>query len=578
MGSTMEIFKNILPSYIHQKLGFEQIGKTELPEYTEIDNSVFKQGGIFNAFMDFDLEFKTTAQLVYQYEKFAQIDFVADAIDEIVDESIIQEGNRPVVELNLDNLPLSDDLKEKIMEEFNYLKTILKFDSKADEYFRRWYTCGRLYLQPLFSQSEKDGIVGFHFVKPYNIIRLYDKETNKFYFYINEKEDLFDPNYRKLFSSNFEDLPKEYLVSSDHIIFVPSGITDEKNKVYLSYLHRAIKPANQLKLLEDSIVVYRFTRAPERRAFYIDVGRLSTSKAEQYVKNLMNQFKTKLTYDNSTGVINQDKSIMTMLEDYWLPRMGSKGTEIQTISGSNALSEIDDLLYFKKRVWKSLKIPSTRADDNNTPLVSFGSTEFSREEMKFARFCSKLRSKFSEILTQSLKIHLVKKKILSIQDWYDIFEDRIYYKWNENSYWSESKQLTLLERRIDILDKLENYRGKHFSDAYIEKYILNRTDEETNMIKEEIKFEASETNNELNNSEDSFGEPEFGNPDNDNELEDDFEFKDNENSNKEKPNLKYVFKDKPVKRKYVFGQDKNGDLILPDDIDDKLSKGAFGIK
>lgn len=543
MFSSLEIFKNVLPSFVQQKLGFEMIGKTELPEYTEVDNAILKQGGIFNSFLNFDLEFQTLAQLIYQYEKFAQLDFVADAVDEIVDESIVQEGNRPVVELNLDNLPLEGDLKEKIVEEFTYLKTLLKFDTKADEYFRRWYICGRLYLQPLFTESKKDGIVGFHFVKPYNVMRLYDKTVNKFYYYINERDDLYNNNLQRKFSLKLEDIPKEYLVSSDHLIFVPSGITDEKNQIYLSYLHRAIKPANQLKLLEDSIVVYRFTRAPERRAFYIDVGRLSTTKAEQYVKNLMNQFKTKLTYDNTTGVINQDKSIMTMLEDYWLPRMGNKGTEIQTISGGNALSEIDDLMYFKKRVWKALKIPSTRADTDNAPMIDFGSTEFSREEMKFSRFCAKLRVKFSEMLTQALKIHLVKKNIVSIQDWYDVFEDRIRYKWNENSYWSEAKRLTLLERRIDMLDKLESYRGKHFSDAYIEKYILNRTEEETNAIQDEIKAEQNIENEE--------------------EPMDDFAGFGNE---------------EPRKRKPMEEPEEDEKLELPEDAEDNESVGAFGIK
>lgn len=494
-NSRIEIFKNILPSFVQQKLGFEIIGKPELPEYNEIDNRVLNQGGIKNSFINFDMEFENISQLIYQYEQFAQLDFVQDAIDEIVDESIVQDNMSSVVEIDLKNIGLSDSIKKKIKEEFDNIKSMLKFDVKADEYFRRWYICGRLYMQPLFSKSPKDGIVGFHFVSPYHIIRFYDKETDKFYYYINEKDE--DIMNRKF--TNYKDLPKDYIVSSDHIIFVPSGLTDSKNKYYLSYLHSAIKPANQLKLLEDSMVVYRFTRAPERRAFYIDVGRLSSTKAEQYVKNLMDKFKTRLTYDSTTGVINQSKSIMTMLEDYWLPRTGTKGTEIETISGGQQLSEISDILYFKRRTWRALKLPATRADNENAPTIDFGSTEFSREELKFSRFCAKLRVKFSELLTQALKIHLIRKNVITTQDWYDNFEDNIRYIWNENSYWSESKRLTLLERRLEMLDKVQEYKDKYFSDEYIEKYILNRSDDEIEQIHKQI--EESLANKKFNDDE-----------------------------------------------------------------------------
>ena len=498
-SSTTEIFKNILPSFVQQKLEFTTIGNPELPEYADVDERILKNGGgVFNSFLNFDMSFDSIPNLVHQYEDFAQIDFVSEAVDEIVDESIVQENMKSVVELNLDLTGLSESVKKKIFEEFDYIKKLLKFDIKADEYFRRWYVCGRLYMQPLFSKKPKEGIVGFHFVRPYHIIRLYDKENNKFYYYINETRDMI----QRISINNINDIPRQYLVSSDHLIFVPSGITDSKNRIYISYLHRAIKPANQLKLLEDSLVVYRFTRAPERRAFYIDVGRLSTQKAEQYVKNLMDRFKTKLVYDNTTGVINQNKSIMTMLEDYWLPRMGSKGTQIETISGGgNQLSEISDLLYFKRRVWRALKIPATRADNDNAPTIDFGSTEFSRDEMKFARFCQKLRVKFSELLTQALRIHLIRKGVVTVQEWYDNFEDNIRYNWNENSYWAESKKLNLLERRIDMLDKIKDYIGKYFSDDFIEKNILNRTDEEIEAIHNEI--ETMKKEGKLNEDEDS---------------------------------------------------------------------------
>lgn len=494
--NSIEIFKNILPSFVQQKLESGLIGHTELPEYVEVDNRVLQQGGIANSYLSFDVDFDSIYSLVRQYENFAQLDFVSEAIDEITDESIVQETTKTVVELNLDLIPIPENLKKTILNEFDHIKKLLKFDIKADEYFRRWYICGRLYMQPLFGKNKKEGIVGFHFVRPYHVMRVYNKSENKFYFYINENKDLAE----RITFRSFDDIPREYLVSSDHLIFVPSGITDPKNRIYISYLHRAIKPANQLKLLEDSLVVYRFTRAPERRAFYIDVGRLSTQKAEQYVQNLMNKFKTKLVYDNTTGVINQDKSIMTMLEDYWLPRMGNKGTQIETISGGNQLSEISDLLYFKRRVWRALKIPSTRADNDNAPAIDFGSTEFSRDELKFSRFCAKLRTKFSDLLTQALKLHLVRKGVLTIQEWYDNFEDNVRYDWNENSYWAESKRLSLLERRVDMLDKIKDYIGTYFSENYVQKYILNRSDEEIETIKTDIESMPKKENEEDENN------------------------------------------------------------------------------
>lgn len=483
MFKRLDVYKDILPSFIAQKLGYGMIGDPELPEYVEADAQKFSEGGVSNFFINFDVEFKNIAQLVHQYEQFALLDFVEDAIDEIVDEAIILDDFNPVVELNLDQTNLSENIKNKIIEEFDHLKRLLKFDLKADEYFRRWYIAGRQYIQPLFGKKQKDGIVGFHFISPFNILRFFDKKQNKYFYYINKNDE---ENFMRKKYIDPEDIPKEYIVSSDHIIFVPSGLTDAKNKYYISHLHKAIKPANQLKLLEDSMVVYRFTRAPERRAFYIDVGRLGTQKAEQYVKNLMNKFKTRLTYDTSTGYINQSKSIMTMLEDYWLPRMGNKGTEIQTISGGQQLSEISDILYFKRRAWRALKIPATRADNENAPTIDFGSNEFSREELKFARFCKKLRSKWSDFLTQALKIHLVLKNIVTIDEWYTELEDEIRYVWNENSYWAESKELALLERRIEMLDRVENYKGKYFSEEYINKNILRRTDDEIEDVKNQI--------------------------------------------------------------------------------------------
>lgn len=482
LGSKLEIFKDILPSFLRQGIKNEEIGEPNIPEFIEADKGHVSHGGVQNFLINFDsVEFQNITQLIHQYNQFALLDFVEEAVDEIVDEAIVMDDFNAVVNLNLDLCTFSESSKKKIIEEFDYLKNLLKLDTKADEYFRRWYIQGRYYIQPLFGKTAKDGIVGFHHLSPYKIFRFYDEKTNKYWYYINQIEE----EWQKKRFFKPDDIPKEYLVSSDHIIFIPSGLTDAKNKYYISHLHKAIKPANQLKLMEDSMVVYRFTRAPERRAFYIDVGKLGQTKADQYVKNLMNKFKTRLNYDTSTGMINQSKSIMTMLEDYWLPRMGTKGTEVQTLAGGQQLGEITDVLYFKRRVWKALKLPSSRADNDNAPSVDFGSSEFSREELKFARFCRKLRSKFAELLTQSLKIHLVRKGIVTLDEWMEELEDKIRYLWNENSYWAESKELALLERRVDMLEKIKEHR-KYFSDEYVNKNILRRTDDEIELVNKQI--------------------------------------------------------------------------------------------
>ncbi len=504
MFKRLEIFKDVLPSFMQQKLGFDLIGEPQIPEFIEVDHDILNGGGgITNVMLNLDVEFDNITQLVYQYKQFAMLDFVEEAVDEIVDESIVLDNFKPVVELNLDTLDLSDSLKKKIIEEFGKIKSMLQFDLKADEYFREWYICGRYYIQPLYSKNPKDGIIGFHHLSPYKIIRFYDEEVNKYFYFINKDED---ERYFRRKQFKPRDIPKQYIVSSDHMIFVPSGLTDAKNKYFVSHLHKAIKPANQLKLLEDSMVVYRFTRAPERRAFYVDVGRMGTNKSNQFIQNLMNKFKTRLTYDTSTGVINQSKSIMTMLEDYWLPRMGNKGTEVQTLSGGQQLGEISDILYFKRRTYRALKIPSSRADNDNSPSIDFGSSEFSREELKFARFCKKLRAKFSQVLTESLKLHLVRKRVVSIQEWKTEIEQKIRYIWNVDSYWAESKELSLLERRVEMLDKVEPYKQKHFSEEYINKNILRRSDDEIEtidkQIEEDIKKQKADPNFDENGEED----------------------------------------------------------------------------
>lgn len=489
MYKMIKVFQDVLPAYVQQKLGFEKIGEPQIPEFTQVSKrKLLETGGVSQTFFDLEPQYQNVAELIHQYNQFALIDFVEDAIDEIVDESIVMDDYDPVVEIDLDTVDINEKSKKIVIEEFNKIKRMLKFDSKADEYFRLWYVNGRIYFQILFNKNKKDGIQGFHLLSPYKVQRFYDKETSKYFYYIREDDQEYFLKHRFLDPEDMQN--KDYIASSDHVIFVPSGRTDAKNNYYISHLHKAFKPANQLKLLEDSLVIYRFTRAPERRAFYIDTGRLSSTKAEAFVTSLMNKFKTKLNYDTTTGMINQNKSVMTMLEDYWLPRSGSKGTEVQTISGGTQLGEITDVLYFKRRTWKALKLPSSRADDDNQATIDFGRDDFSREELKFNRFCRKLRSKFVEILTEALRVQLIAKGICNEKEWTAIYEPELRYRWNENSYWVEQKENSILEKRLAMLREVKEYRGRYFSDEYIQKRILKQTDDEIEEISKQIKEEG----------------------------------------------------------------------------------------
>ena len=482
MFGVMKYFKDILPNFTQKKIQFEKIGGLQKPESEEIkDRKYLESGGIQSLDFDMNLAFDNVAQLIHQYYQFSAIDFVEEAIDEIVNEAIVLDDYSPVLEINLETVDIPDKTKEKCKEEFNYLKSLLKFDAEADTLFEKWYIAGRIYFQALFEKN-KSGIVGFNEISPYKIQRFFDKESQKYLYFI--KHDDNDYFLRRKFFDPDDAKNKDYIASSDHIIFVSSGKTDPKNKYYISHLHKAIKPANQLRLLEDSMVVYRFTRSPERRAFYIDVGRLSSNKAEEYVTKLMNKFKTKLNYDTTTGMINQNKSIMTMLEDYWLPRSNGKGTEVQSISGGQQLGEITDVLYFKRRTWRALKIPPSRADDENQPMVDFGRDDFSRDELKFNRFAKKLRSKFSDLFTQALKIHLIHKGIFNESEWAEKVEPELRYIWNESSYWVEQKENAILEKRLRMLRDVKEY-PEYFPSEYINKKILRRSDDDIKEIKKQ---------------------------------------------------------------------------------------------
>jgi len=497
MQNLIQVFKDILPSFVVPDTLNDPIGIRQIPEYHETDD-VINQAGVIGSNLSFSHIYSSVSQLILQYRNFAQIDFVDDAISEIVNEAIVIESDNPVVKINLDAVELSESIKTKISLEFAYIKSLMNFDNVGDELFRDWYIDGRKYQQMIFAKNTKNGILKIQDILPFKIARIWDDKTQKFWYYLepNNEEELSRIRVDKKHLLN----KKTYLVSEDHINFIPSGLKNPKQDHYISHLHRAIKPANQLLLLEDSMIVYRFTRAPERRAFYIDVGRMGKTKADEYIKKLMNKFKTRLNYDSSTGTVNQKKSMMTMLEDYWLPRMGSKGTEVQSISGGQQLGEITDIQYMKRRTWKALKVPASRADEENPSMISFGDDSLNREELKFNKRCAIMRKKFAGILLNPLRIQLILKKIITAEDWDKIFP-YIHLIWNEDSYWAEMKDSAILNNRLDTLDRIQDHKGKYFSEDWLKKNVLKQDDKEIKDMQTQIDKEVVENPPETDEEE-----------------------------------------------------------------------------
>lgn len=449
---------------------------TELPE---LDSNLVYYS------IDFNREFGTIKELVKMYRDVATNHEVEDAIDEIINDSVVVEDNKNNIALNLDDVEgLSDNVKEKIKDEFDEVLRLLNFKRRGAAYFRKWYIDGRLWFQVLFHKVESRGILDLRPLSPLDITRV-KKDGKIVYVY---KED--DSNKQKrrnrletLKSRNFEEGIE---ITEKNIAFVPSGLTDPEGNYFISHLHKAIKPLNQLKLLEDSAVIYRITRAPERRVFYIDVGKLPKTKAEAYVKSLMNKFKSSINYDVTTGKVSQNKKVMTMLEDFYLPTRGdTKGTKVETLQGGNQLGEIDDIVYFKKKLLKALKVPFSRLDTEDQAVVEIGRPgELTRPELKFQKFVHRLRSDFSVLFFDLLKTQLVIKNILKLDEWNKIKND-IDFVWQSDSYFTELKENEILSQRLDILAEIGDHIGTYFSSTWVKRNVLRQTDEEIkNMAKE----------------------------------------------------------------------------------------------
>jgi len=443
-------------------------------------------------------ETKDNSDLIKSYRGLATHPEVDQAIEEIVNETIITGDNESPVELNLDKVELTQSIKNKINTEFENICSMLNFNDLGHDIFKSWYVDGRLYHHLLVDEkNKKAGIQEIRYIDATKIRKVKNvkyeedpktgvkivKSTEEFYIYENAPKS----SKGKPIVTNTQGVK----LSTDSISYVTSGLLDENRTKVVSYLHKAMRPINQLRMMEDSLVIYRLARAPERRIFYIDVGNLPRGRAEEYMKNIMARYRNKLVYDANTGQVKDDRKHMSMLEDFWLPRKeGGRGTEISTLPGGQNLGEIEDILYFQKNVFKALGVPADRLRQEST--YSLGrSTEIQRDEVKFQKFVNRLRSRFSKLFIDILKKQLILKGIITADDWTDIKEN-IFVDYQKDNYYTELKELEMMRERLNLVDQSAQYVGQFLSKEYVMKKILSFSDEEMDKILLQIESEKEQ--------------------------------------------------------------------------------------
>jgi hypothetical protein len=460
----------------------------------EDDGSSYIQagGGYFGQYVDMSGTegAKSEADLIRRYRDIAMHPECDAAIEDIINESIVSDTKAAPIELITDDLDLPETVKKMVREEFDNIVELLQFNHYGHETFRKWYVDGRLFYHIIVDEKNpKKGILELRPIDPTRIRKVKEIEEEK------------DP---KTGAQIIKSIQEYYLyqdasmsksnsglkISKDAVQYTTSGLLDTSRKKVLSYLHKAIKPVNQLRMMEDSLVIYRLSRAPERRIFYIDVGNLPKGKSEEYLRSIMNQYRNKLVYDASTGEIKDDRKHMSMLEDFWLPRReGGRGTEISTLPGGENLGQIDDIFYFQKKLYRSLNVPVNRLEQE--AQFSLGrSTEISRDEVKFQKFINRLRKKFSWLFLDLLKTQLLLKGIITEADWREIKEN-IAVDFIRDSYFSELKEAEIIRERLELLAQLDEYVGNYFSKEWVQKNILRQSDEDIEAMSKQIDAERA---------------------------------------------------------------------------------------
>lgn len=463
-----------------------------------------RAGGYYGTYIDIDGIANNEIELIRKYRDIAIMSDIDTAIDDIVNDAVANLDDEAPLTIDLDNVDLSRGIKKDIEAEFQYLLQLLDFNLRAQDYFRHWYIDGRLYFHKVIDTARpKDGLKDVRYIDPRKIKKmreiLKEKDQATGVEFIKDIKEYFIYNERGLVP-NKTFTPSASLqqggagtmrIEKDAICFVPSGLKDMDRNMPLSYLHKAIRPANQLRMMENAAVIYRITRAPERRVFYVDVGNLPKIKAEQYLKGIMNQYRNKIVYDSNTGEIRDDKKFMSMLEDFWLPRReGGRGTQIETLPGGQGLGEMGDIEYFQTKLYQALNVPISRLQQ--VTGLNFGrAAEINRDEWKFTKFVAKLRRRFALLFDDLLKTQLILKGILTEEDWKKI-KDQIQYRYATDAFYTESKEQQILQSRIEILQGVAPFIGTMYSKSYVQKEILKLSDDEIDEIKQENDSEVPE--------------------------------------------------------------------------------------
>ena len=466
-----------------------------VPEKDPTDDGslVVSAGGSYGMYVDIEGSAKTESELVTRYRDMAGHPEVEGAIDDIINEAINSEVER-IVEIVLDELPVTDRIKKMIEAEFETIFDMLDFNHQGYDIFKRWYVDGRLYYQAVIDKDNpRAGIQEMRYIDPRKIKKIKEVRKKK----VESKENALTSvtevaNEFYMYSEKGFTGPSAtsnqtagIRIAKDSIVYVTSGLTDSKSSLVLSYLHKAIKPLNQLKSIEDASVIYRLSRAPERRIFYIDVGNLPKMKAEQYLKDMMTRHKNKLVYDMHTGEIRDDRKFMTMLEDFWLPRReGGRGTEITTLPGGQNLGEIEDIKYFQDKLFRSLNVPISRMQPDQA--FNLGrSSEISRDEVKFAKFIDRLRVRFSSLFTKTLEKQLLLKGIITSEDW-KILSTKFKYLYARDNFFSELKDIEVQKERMNVLDQIVPYVGTYYSKEWVKRHVLKQSDDQIEEMAAEI--------------------------------------------------------------------------------------------
>ena len=439
------------------------------------------QGGFFSSVYDIEGKDKTQFDLIRRYRHIAQQPECDSAIEDIVSEGIASNEFDAPVSLVMEGLNLSTNVKKRIREEFDRVLQLLMFQEKGHDIFRRWYVDGRIYYHKVIDKKNpRKGITELRYIDPQKIKKVREKIAGRPNPITGVEEKQKSEEYyiyNEYGITTGGSVNNGLRITKDSIAYCPSGLIDQNRGTVLSYLHKAIKPVNQLRMIEDSLVIYRISRAPERRIFYIDVGNLPKIKAEQYLKDVMNRYRNKLVYDASTGEIKDDRNHMSMLEDFWLPRReGGRGTEITTLPGGSNLGEIEDIVYFQRKLYRSLNVPISRLEAEQN--FSLGrATEITRDELKFTKFVQRIRKKFTPLFTDILRTQLLLKGIIASEDW-DLMQEHIQYDFLQDGHFAELKEAELINDRIQTLGNAESYVGTYFSKEYVMKKILKFTDDE----------------------------------------------------------------------------------------------------